>query len=60
MPLRHYNKNCLFSPNTPNDVKEEILSILSPMQCSQHRKYLGLPTLIGKSKTQVFADIKER
>ena len=49
-----------FSPNTPNDVKEEILSILGSMQCSQHRKYLGLLSLIGKSKTQVFTEIKER
>ena len=49
-----------FSLNTPNDVKEEILSILGPMQCSQQRKYLGLPYLIGKSKSQVFAEIKER
>ena len=29
------------------------------MQCSQHRKYLGLPSLIGKSKKQVFTEIKE-
>nr|XP_023913144.1 uncharacterized protein LOC112024742 [Quercus suber] len=49
-----------FSPNTPNDVKEEILSILGPMQYSQPKKYLGLPSLIGKSKNQVFAEIKER
>ena len=50
------NKSSVFfSPNTPNDVKEEILSILGPMQCSQQRKYLSLPSLIGKSKFQVFA-----
>ena len=55
------NKSSVFfSPNTPNDVKEEILSILGPMQCSQQRKYLSLPSLIGKSKFQVFAQIKER
>ena len=30
------------------------------MQCSQHGKYLGLLSLIGKSKNQVFANIKER
>ena len=49
-----------FSSNTTNDVKEEILSILGPMHCSQHRKCLGLPSFIGKSKKQVFAKIKER
>ena len=49
-----------FSPNTPSAAKDEILNILGPMQDSWHKKYLGLPSLIGKSKTQVFAEIKER
>ena len=30
------------------------------MQDSRHKKYLGLPSLIRKSKSQVFAEIKER
>ena len=30
------------------------------MQNSRHGKYLGLPTIIGKSKIEVFAEIKER
>lgn len=29
------------------------------MQGTWHSKYLGLPSIIGKSKTQVFAKIKE-
>ena len=49
-----------FSPNTPSAAKDEILNILGPMQESWHKKYLGLLSLIGKSKTQVFAKIKER
>ena len=36
------------------------MGILGPMQHTRHRKYLGLPTLIGKSKKQVFAEIKEK
>ena len=36
------------------------MHILGPMQDSRHSKYLGLPSIIGKSKTQVFAEIKER
>ena len=39
-----------FSPNTPQERKESILNILGPMQDSRHNKYLGLPTIIGKSK----------
>ena len=49
-----------FSPNTPQDLKESILDILGPKQDSRHNKYLGLPSIIGKSKTQVFAEVKDR
>lgn len=37
-----------YSPNTPFENKEEILSILGPMQDTRHTKYLSLPSLIGK------------
>ena len=49
-----------FSPNTASATKGEILNILDPMHDSRHKKYLGLPSLIGKSKSQVFAKIKEK
>ena len=48
-----------FSQNTPQATKDEVMHILGPMQDTRHTKYLGLPSLIGKSKTQVFAEIKE-
>lgn len=34
--------------------------VLSPMQNTQPKKYLGLPSMIGRSKKQVFNEIKER
>lgn len=37
-----------------------MLTILGPMQDTRHSKYLSLPSLIGKSKNQVFAEIKGR
>ena len=37
-----------------------ILRLLGPMQDSRDNKYLGLPSIIGKLKTQVFTEIKER
>ena len=49
-----------FNHNTSSITKEEVMGILGPMQHTRHRKYLGLPTLIGKSKKQVFAEIKEK
>ena len=49
-----------FSPNTPQELRESILNILDPMQDSRHSKYLGLPSIIGKSKIQVFAEVKDK
>ena len=49
-----------FSHNAPKALKNEVLNVLRPVQDYQHSKYLGLPTIIGKSKIEVFAEIKER
>ncbi|KAL0007599.1 hypothetical protein SO802_009101 [Lithocarpus litseifolius] len=49
-----------FSNNTPENRRYEVLNILGPMQDTRHKKYLGLPSIIGKSKVEIFADIKER
>ena len=49
-----------FSHNAPKALKNEVLNVLRPVQDSRHSKYLGLPTIIGKSKIEVFAEIKER
>ena len=49
-----------FSPNTAQATRDEIFNILGPMQNSRLTKYLGFPSLIGRSKKQVFAILKER
>ena len=49
-----------FSANNPKEKKIDTLDILGPMQDSRHSKYLGLPSIIGKSKIEVFTKIKER
>ena len=33
---------------------------MGPMIDSKHYKYLGLPSIIGRSKTKVFVEVKER
>ena len=48
-----------FSHNTPDELKNEVLEILGPMQDQRHRKYLGLPSVIGKSKKEVFAEVRK-
>ncbi|XP_023925933.1 uncharacterized protein LOC112037354 [Quercus suber] len=49
-----------FSLNTSQELKDEILNILGPMTNSRYTKYLGLPSIIGRSKKLVFAEIKEK
>ena len=49
-----------FSPNTSQELKDEIINILGPMHDSSHTNYLGLPSIIGRSKKLVFTEIKEK
>jgi len=49
-----------FSPNTSQELKDEILNILGPMIDSRHTKYLGLPSIISHSKKLIFAKMKEK
>ena len=49
-----------FSQNTPSDLKAKVLEVMGPMKDSKHYKYLGLPSIIGRSKTKVFVEVKER
>ena len=49
-----------FSQNTPSDLKAEVLEVMGPMKDSKHYMYLGLPSIICRSKTDVFAEVKER
>ncbi|KAL0011421.1 hypothetical protein SO802_006529 [Lithocarpus litseifolius] len=37
-----------------------MLNILGPKQDTRHGKYLGLPSIIGRSKTEVFVEVKEK
>ena len=57
----HADKSSVFfSSNTPNERRSEVLNLLGPMQDTHHKKYLGLPSIIGKSKVEIFAEIKKR
>ena len=49
-----------FSLNASQETNGVVFDILGPMQNSRHSKYLGLPSIIGKSKNEVFADVKEK
>ena len=49
-----------FSLNASQETNGVVFDILGPMQNSRHSKYLGLPSIIGKSKNEVFPDVKEK
>lgn len=40
--------------------RTEIIEVLGVKQVEKHEKYLGLPTIIGRSKKMVFTCLKER
>lgn len=48
------------SSNVPTEVKEKLRDVLEVEAVEQHHKYLGLPTLIGKRKKEIFAGTVER
>jgi len=50
----------VFSRNVRDDQREAILSELQMVEVNYHAKYLGLPTILGRSKKVVFEGIKER
>ncbi|XP_042964743.1 uncharacterized protein LOC122298967 [Carya illinoinensis] len=58
--LNREKTTILFSPNTSELVQEEIIYEAGEIVCGDYGKYLGLPTMIGRSKYETFRSIKER
>ena len=52
--------NVVFSKCVATNRRQEIVDTLGVKEVEKHDKYLGLPTIIGKSKKAVFAALKER
>ena len=50
----------VFSKNVGSDVRNDIVNVLGVKEVEKQEKYLGLPTIIGRSKKVTFACIKER
>lgn len=59
--LLNKDKTCIFfSKNTPNEVKENITQITGVWATSSLDKYLGLPTIIGRSKLKAFWSLLDK
>lgn len=56
----NYNKSSLyFSPNTPDHIRAQLSDILMVEATKNPGKYLGLPTIWGKSKKQSLAYVRD-
>jgi hypothetical protein len=58
--LNQDKTSIFFSRNTPDDLKSEILRLSRILATQRYYKYLGLPSLVGKSRKQAFKSIKDR
>ncbi|KAL6178929.1 hypothetical protein ACLB2K_050446 [Fragaria x ananassa] len=47
--------NVIFSGNVPQATSQELVDILGVELVEKHKKYLGIPTLVGRSKSGTFA-----
>jgi hypothetical protein len=50
----------IFSQNVSLEKRSEILQLFGLLEANRFDSYLGLPSLVGRSKMQAFASIKER
>ena len=58
--VNYQKSNILFSANMIDSVRDDISSLLGVNQTLNQGKYLGLPSLIGRSKREVLGFIKDR
>ena len=57
----NFQKSCIFfSRNVSPNSKDLVISILGVQSHLNTGRYLGLPSLIGKSKREVFGFLKDR
>lgn len=49
-----------FSPGTPLETRSAIQDILGIPVVDKFEKYLGMPAVVGRSKKEVFAFLKDR
>jgi hypothetical protein len=58
--LNRGKTSIFFSKNTRREAKDHIISIAGINSTRRYEKYLGLPTLVGRSRVEAFMGIKAR
>lgn len=50
----------VFSKNSPNLVRSEVMALWSHGAIRQYEKYIRLPPMVGKAKKKAFFEIKDK
>ena len=58
--LNRAKTSLFFNSNTTHKVQEEIKSRFGAQVIKQHKKYLGLPSLVGKNRKKSFKEMKDK
>ena len=58
--LNRSKTSLFFSPNTADELKESIRAMFGVSEIQPHESYLRLPSLVGRSKNNTFANLKQR
>lgn len=54
----NFDKSAIvFSKNTIRQVRDQVAGVLGDKEVERHDIYLGLPTIVGKSRKEVFDNI---
>ncbi|KAL0446066.1 UNVERIFIED_CONTAM: hypothetical protein Slati_1734500 [Sesamum latifolium] len=60
LQINKHKSAMVFSRNVEEDTRTALTQILGISVVSKHEKYLGLPTVLGRSKKEMFDTIKDR
>ena len=58
--LNRSKTSMFFSPNTNMSMKDSLKAMFGAQVIRTHESYLGLPSLVGKSKRNTFTQLKQR
>lgn len=60
MAFKYDKSEIFFNKCVNHHLKQEIVEILGVKEVDIHEKYLGLPTIVGRSKKAIFSCLKDR
>ncbi|KAL0449472.1 UNVERIFIED_CONTAM: putative mitochondrial protein [Sesamum latifolium] len=58
--INYSKSSMILSKNSPDNLKDDLPAILRLQRTDQQERYLGLPSVVGRSKKGVFSYIRDR